>query len=52
MLVKSFENDWFREPIVNYMKKKDSSCEFDNDKTLFAKIFKRLNELSEDDRET
>lgn len=46
MLVKSYENDWFREPIVNYMKKKDPSCEFDADKALFDKLFKRLNELS------
>ena len=52
MLVKSYENDWFREPIVNYMKKKDSSCQFDVDKALFGKLFKRLNDLSEDDRET
>jgi len=26
MLVKSYENEWFREPIVNYMKKKDPTC--------------------------
>lgn len=51
MLVKSYENDWFREPIVNYMKRKDKDCEFDDDKALFGKLFKRLNELSEDDRE-
>ena len=52
MLVKSYENDWLRDPIVNYMKKKDKECQFDDDKTLFGKLFKRLNELSEDERET
>lgn len=46
MLVKSYEEPWFRGSIISYMKNKDETCALDNDKVLFAKLFKRLNEMN------
>jgi hypothetical protein len=50
MLVKSYEDDWFREPIVKFLKLKGKDLAVESDKKVFKELFKHLNDLSEDDR--
>ena len=50
MLVKSYEDSWFREPIVKYLKMKSKDVALESDKKVFGELFKYLNELDEDDR--
>ena len=53
MMVKSFEEDWFRDPIVKYLKQttqKDLSLL--EDKVVFNELFVYLDKLEEDDRES
>jgi hypothetical protein len=52
MLVKSYEEAWFREPMVKYMKQKGKDLACDTDKILFGELFKYLNGLEEDDRDS
>ena len=53
MMVKSFEEDWFRDPIMKYLKQttqKDLSLL--EDKVVFNELFVYLDKLEEDDRES
>lgn len=50
MLVKSYEDDWFRDPIVKFLKIKGKDLALEGDKRVFKELFKFLNELNEDDR--
>ena len=52
MLVKSFEEGWFRQPVLKYIKQKGKDLDLATDKVLFGELFKYLNTLEEDDRET
>lgn len=53
MLVKSYEDDWFRDSIVKYLKMKNmADIELKDDKFLFNELFKKLNNMVEDDRDT
>ncbi len=36
MLVKAYEDDWFREPIVKYLKIKGEDLAFDDDKKVIG----------------
>ena len=47
MLVKSYEEAWFREPIVKYLKLKGKDVESETDKIVFKSLFKYLNDLHE-----
>jgi protoheme ferro-lyase len=47
MLVKSYEEVWFREPIVKYLKLKGKDVESETDKIVFKILFKYLNDLHE-----
>lgn len=52
MLVKSYEEQWFRDPIVKYLlKTSGKDLKLADDKTLFGELFSYLGKLDQSDRE-
>lgn len=53
MMVKSFEEEWFRDPIVKYLKQTtQKDLNLHEDKIVFNELFLYLDKLDEDDRES
>jgi hypothetical protein len=51
MMVKSFEEEWFRDPIVKYLKQTtQKDLTLLEDKIVFNELFLYLDKLDEDDR--
>lgn len=53
MLVKAHEEDWFRDPIIKYIKQTtQKDLYLKENKYVFNELFKYLENMDEDDRES